>query len=356
MNDPVHIIGAGLVGLGTADALSERGRAVVVWDAAPAPGMGANYRNSALLHPSQAAPWRVEGVNSGLDAADRGRLERQGFRLAARSVRRIRRRMAELGLPPERRGVLQVFDGTPARDLRLQDYGRLGARAEAASWLGHPAIHIAGDGCADARLYALHLAGDLAERGVEFRLGSRVGLRRGGDGLLIETPSSRTAARQVVVAAGHATPGLLSPLGMSIDLVPVAGHALDFRPSLPPPESVLPSGVHAVMDATSHSALSVLDGTVRLSGSVGLAAPDDLLPIWQALVPGLADWLGSPVSRWTGYRPVMRGGAAFMGGTDVEGLFVNAGHAHMGWTLSAGAGEVVADAVMAEEVAGTAAP
>jgi D-amino-acid dehydrogenase len=99
------------------------------------------------------------------------------------------------------------------------------------------------------------------------------------------------------------------------------------------------------MDADSHSAMTVFEDEVRLSGSVGLEKPDGLLEIWRKIAPAMMDQLGEPYAAWTGMRPVSATGCPIMGATEAKGLFVNAGHAHMGWTQCAGAGEVVAEAV-----------
>ena len=342
MSQPVHIVGAGLIGLSTADSLMERGREVVIWDAAPAPGMGASFANSALLHPSQAAPWLIEGFSDDLDDEQRDTATREGLELSGRSTERIKVRMKQLGLPPDRRGLIQIFASNADRDDRLDAYARFGVRAERADWMGHPAVDIPEDSAADARAYTRSLAEDLVSRGAEFRLGGAVELHFNGSGQICIMPpdGEDVCTDELVVAAGHRTGRLLAPLGLDLDLEGVPGHALRFARH----ENV---DERPVMDATSRSALTVLDDEIRISGSVGLSRPDDLLPLWSELSPALVELLGPPLGRWTGKRPVSRNGRPYMGETGVEGLFVNAGHAHMGWTLSAGAGELVADAVMA---------
>ena len=340
-DDAVHIIGAGLIGLSTADSLMERGRDVVIWDRAPAPGMGASFMNSAMLHPSQAAPWMVEGANDGIDEASREALTREGLDLARRSGERIARRMDELGLPPVERGLLQIFDDIEQRDARLESYARLGVRAEPTSWLGHAAIDIPEDSLADARAYTLRLAEDLVSRGADMRMGRDIHLTlRGGRQLCIESQGEEdTCTDAVIVAAGHRSGELLRQVGVEMDVQAVPGHALRFGK---------PDGIdmRAIMHATSRTALTILDDEIRISGSVGLDSPDDLLPVWGQLSPGLIKRLGEPVARWTGYRPTIPNGRPMMGRTAIDGLYVNTGHAHMGWSLSAGAGEIVADAVM----------
>jgi len=343
MDNSVHIIGAGLIGLSTADSLVERGRRVVIWDRAPRPGMGASFLNSALLHPSQSAPWVIEGVTDVLDADTHDTVTREGMELSARSCARLAVRREELGLDPVKNGLMQIF-GTPnARDERLQAYARQGVMAEATSWMGHPAVDIPDDSTADAHQYVTSLARDLRKRGVEFHMGESVRLSQVSDGrICMSSPQSGSVcANQVVVAAGHHTAQLLSELGLEADVEAVKGHALRFKATPTLPHHVPTS----VMHTDSRSALTVLPGEVRISGGVGLDAPEDLLPIWNAVAAELIQELGSPVETWTGHRPVTRSGRPLMGSTPVQGLFVNAGHAHMGWTLSAGAGEVVADAV-----------
>ena len=46
---------------------------------------------------------------------------------------------------------------------------------------------------------------------------------------------------------------------------------------------------------------------------------------------------------WAGLRPVSPAGTPIMGPTTTKGLFVNAGHGHLGWTLACGSGRVLAD-------------
>ena len=48
---------------------------------------------------------------------------------------------------------------------------------------------------------------------------------------------------------------------------------------------------------------------------------------------------------WAGLRPVSPAGTPIMGPAALKGLWVNAGHGHLGWTLACGSGRVVADMV-----------
>ena len=46
---------------------------------------------------------------------------------------------------------------------------------------------------------------------------------------------------------------------------------------------------------------------------------------------------------WTGLRPMTPDGIPILGATPYRNLFVNAGHGHLGWTMSCGSAEVLAD-------------
>jgi D-amino-acid dehydrogenase len=48
---------------------------------------------------------------------------------------------------------------------------------------------------------------------------------------------------------------------------------------------------------------------------------------------------------WAGLRPVSPAGTPIIGRTPVAGLWVNAGHGHLGWTLACGSGRVAADLI-----------
>ncbi|HKZ72519.1 MAG TPA: FAD-dependent oxidoreductase, partial [Steroidobacteraceae bacterium] len=54
---------------------------------------------------------------------------------------------------------------------------------------------------------------------------------------------------------------------------------------------------------------------------------------------------------WTALRPMSADGLPFIGPTHVRGLFVNAGHGHLGWTLAAGSANLIADLIAGQEPA-----
>jgi D-amino-acid dehydrogenase len=52
---------------------------------------------------------------------------------------------------------------------------------------------------------------------------------------------------------------------------------------------------------------------------------------------------------WAGLRPVSPSGTPIIGETQIRGLWINAGHGHLGWTLACGSGRLIADLIESRE-------
>ena len=71
-----------------------------------------------------------------------------------------------------------------------------------------------------------------------------------------------------------------------------------------------------------------------------------LLGMLKDIYPDLAKNLSlSDGKIWHGFRPVSADGVPFIGKIK-PGLAVNTGHGHMGWTMSAGSGELLTDLLL----------
>ena len=68
-----------------------------------------------------------------------------------------------------------------------------------------------------------------------------------------------------------------------------------------------------------------------------------ILKLAREVFPGAADY--DKAEYWAGLRPMTPGSKPILGTSPVHNLFLNVGHGHLGWTLSCGAGKVVADIV-----------
>jgi D-amino-acid dehydrogenase len=59
------------------------------------------------------------------------------------------------------------------------------------------------------------------------------------------------------------------------------------------------------------------------------------------LFPGAGDT--SNATFWTGLRPMTPDGTPIVGATPLPNLFLNTGHGTLGWTMSCGSGQLLAD-------------
>ena len=174
------------------------------------------------------------------------------------------------------------------------------------------------------------------------------GLVREGDRIAaVETSAGSVRGDTIVVAMGSFTPLLLRPLGIRVPIYPVKGISLTV-PAAPWPDALkLP-----VIDDSGLFGLVPIGDRLRVSGSAEIARYDTTPSPQrgQAVVenvlksfPGFAACYDRDTAKWwAGLRPVTPSGVAYMGRTGLRNLFVNAGHGHLGWTMSCGAGRIVA--------------
>jgi D-amino-acid dehydrogenase len=94
-----------------------------------------------------------------------------------------------------------------------------------------------------------------------------------------------------------------------------------------------------------------LEGMIRVAGTAEFIGYDltlpaarirNLLRLPQRVLPqaGLDPAIARP---WCGLRPMSADGVPIIGGTPIPNLLVNSGHGHLGWTMAAGSGQLLAD-------------
>jgi len=67
------------------------------------------------------------------------------------------------------------------------------------------------------------------------------------------------------------------------------------------------------------------------------------------LFPGGGDT--AKASFWTGLRPMTPDGTPIVGRTPLPNLFLNTGHGTLGWTMSCGSGQLLADLMSGKQPA-----
>ena len=402
----VIVVGAGLAGLATAYYLQRDGARVTIVDRAGGPGLETSFANGALLHASLVEPWNSPGVFwqilrwMGSEHAPmllrpravpgllswgpqfilnstRGRFDantRKNLRLAIYSVALMQRlrEQTPITYQQQSRGVLAVFRTAELQTqalLRCEDLGRHGLsfrplQRDALIDL-EPAlrpigellvggIHYAADEGGDAHQFCVELARVLKEGGAELRFGTAVDAIHHSKGRIryLVCGGEEMAADSYVLAAGSYTPLLARQVGLSLPVRPAKGYSITMprsrAPAAAPRIGVIDAHLHAVV-------VPVGDDRVRVAGTAELAGYDlsihpqrieNLKGLLRRMFPAYAAELNeSDFTPWAGLRPMSADGVPILGATRLSNLYLNTGHGHLGWTLAAGSGRLVADAI-----------
>jgi D-amino-acid dehydrogenase len=402
------VLGAGALGVATAYYLRRLGHDVTVIDRQSAAALETSFGNGGVIHASEVEPWSQPGMPRKIlgwigreDAPMLLRLNalpyilrwgtaflanctparfaanaEANLRLALYSLRSLQEVQAEAGIAYDRatEGVIKIYRDQGAYDAgrsssaHLAKHGlvfeELSSKAVAAkepalaetehSLIG--ALYYPRDEVGDCHKFVTGLARHCASLGVEFRYGTNiVGFERQGSRISgVVTSAGRIAADTFVVAMGSFSPFLLSQVGLNLPVYPVKGVSITVPRG---PWNGAPR--HAIIDDGRMFGLVPIGDRVRAAGSAEIARYDATPSPARAKAiidkvlqtfPSFANCYRADVAKvWAGLRPVSPGGVGYMGRTGIDNLFVNTGHGHLGWTMSCGAGRLVADIVGGRE-------
>jgi D-amino-acid dehydrogenase len=409
------VVGGGLLGLATAQALLERGEPVTVIEARNDVALETSYGNAGIQTPSQGDPWNSPGVHwhlasSLFDPRSPMKLRLReipsltswglrflrnsargpylaateaNFHLGRHSVDETRRLAAKLKIEYDAadRGTMKVFRDRAAMQAPLELARRLSALGLKVSELDtagavqqEPLLadiceHVAGalyfpdDASGDSLKFCRGLRASLAGAGVEVLTSVRAKRLLAADGVVqgVLTNRGEMPARRVVVACGVWSARLLESASVPLSVKPAKGYSLTIDLAEVPERPRIP-----VLDDAMHVAVTPLGNRLRIGGTAEFAGFDqalndvrveNLARVVKAIYPRLADRVNlGKAEAWTGLRPMSCDGRAFIGPCGPRGLYVNAGHGHLGWTQAAGSGHLLADLMTGREPAIDAAP
>ena len=402
----VVVLGGGVVGVASAWFLARSGCRVTLIERREGAGLETSFANGGLVTPSMSDPWaspeipglilkwigredapflvRV-GALPGLVAwgirflrecgdGNWRRNTRNILRLSTYSHERLRELVRETGLDYESnpRGTLHLFRDALSMEKTsrtAETLRELGVRSltldpagciELEPALRHQVDGIAGgihypdDEAGDAHLFSQRLAAVCAANGVELRFGESVERIEAANGKFsaVRTGSGRVAADACVVALGNDSAGRLRPLGIRLPIYPVKGYSVTFpvggwndAPVVPFADDQYKAGIVRIGDR------------IRVAGTAEFAGRDtrlnpkriaNLREFFLSLFPDYPD--PSAGTAWTGLRPMTPDGLPYLGPTPIEGLFVNTGHGHLGWTMSCGSASIVTDLICGRDV------
>ena len=205
------------------------------------------------------------------------------------------------------------------------------------------------DETGDCRKFTRTLAKWLDERGVTFRWGVTIrSLQTDGDRVSgIVTDQGNLSADIIVLSLGVYSPHLAKPIGIDLPIYPVKGYSMTI-----PVSGRNNAPAIGGIDEESLVAYTPMGNRLRVTATAEFSgyrvdhSPDDfrhMTSVVKGLFPDGADY--SRAEYWAGLRPMTPEGTPILGATRFKNLWMNTGQGHMGWTMSHGAGRLVADLI-----------
>ena len=398
MTDERHVVvlGGGVVGVSSAWFLARSGCRVTLIERREGAGLETSFANGGLVTPSMSDPWASPeiprlilkwigredspflvriGALPGLvswglrfllqcNQEDWRRNTRNILRLSTFSRERLHELVRDTGLDFESNplGTLHLFRDPLSMEKTSRTAGmlrELGVRSEHLDPAGcaslEPAlraqvdriaggIHYPDDEAGDAHLFSRRLAAVCASNGVDLRYGETVEAIEvdGWRFSAVRTDAGRVAADACLVALGNDSAALLRPLGIRLPIYPVKGYSVTFpvggwndAPVVPFADDGHKAGIVRIGDRLRVAGTAEFAGHDRTLNPKRIA---NLRSFFLSLFPDYPH--GAAGEAWAGLRPMTPDGLPYLGPTPVEGLFLNTGHGHLGWTMSCGSASI----------------
>ena len=406
--NPIIIIGGGLQGLATANALLDRGEQVLLLERNSEVAKETSFANAGMLAPSHAHPWNsmsdIWNIISGIGKKDSPMLLKVtelpslffwGLRflrnsskakylsntdnlckLAQHSLDLTKKLREDYDLKYDHSslGTLKIFrdeskfEKASKEAERLSDQGltfkSLG-REETVNLeplLGDISNQISGgiifpnDEAGDAYKFCKELEKIIREKGGRIHVNTEVKRIHFNKKKVNSVVTDRVEikASRVVLSSGSWTNNLLKNTKFKLSVKPVKGYSLTLDTSMLNDVPRMP-----LIDESIHTAITPLGYSLRVAGTaefVGFNEEihqkriDYLYRTLENVYPSICANLDlDQGSLWYGFRPMSSDGVPYIGATKIEGLFVNTGHGHLGWTLAMGSADLLAGVMLNKE-------
>ncbi|MEX3896517.1 D-amino acid dehydrogenase [Paraburkholderia sp. BR10954] len=402
----VVVLGSGVVGVTSAYYLARAGHEVTVIDREAGPALETSFANAGQISPGYASPWSAPGVplkavkwmfqkhaplairldgtafqlqwmwqmlqncTAPRYAVNKGRM----VRLAEYSRDCLQALRADTGIQYEGRtgGTLQVFrtqqqfDGA-AKDIavlqeanvpyELLSADQLGKAEPALAAVSHKltgGLRLPGDETGDCQMFTTRLAALAEQLGVKFRYNTPIDALAMAGGRIagVQCGGELVRADSFVVALGSYSTRFLDGI-VKIPVYPLKGYSITA-----PIVDAAAAPVSTVLDETYKIAITRFDDRIRVGGMAEVVGFDKSLREARRktlelsvndLFPGGGDT--SKATFWTGLRPMTPDSTPIVGRTPVPNLFLNTGHGTLGWTMSCGSGQLLADLMSGKQPA-----
>ena len=402
----VVILGSGVIGVTSAYYLAKAGHEVTVIDRQPGPALETSFANAGQISPGYASPWAAPGIplkamkwmlqrHAPLSITPDGTTFQLSWmwdmlmnctseRYAVNKERMVRlaeysrdcfkhlRDEAGITYESRQRGTMQLFRteqqfASAAKDIDvLNDSGvpfelltreQLGLAEPALALAGDKlvgALRLPNDETGDCQLFTTRLAQMAEQLGVRFRYNVSIdSLAVTGNSISgVYCGNELVQADAYVVALGAYSSTLLRDI-VKLPVYPMKGYSITV-----PITDAARAPRSTILDETYKIAVTRFDDRIRVGGMAELAGFDlrlnprrraTLEMVVNDLFPGAGDT--AQASFWTGLRPMTPDGTPIVGRTALSNLFLNTGHGTLGWTMSCGSAQMLADLMSAKRPA-----
>lgn len=392
MSDKIVVIGAGIVGILVARKLQRDGRAVLLFDPEP-PAMQCSFGNAGyipieevlplsnpeslkkiphmLFHPMAPVSIRWRDIMHLLPwflrfalACHPAQVERGSKMIVALMARAKGAwldeiKHSDLGRFLKEKGVVRIYETAHSyraaageRDVmrgfgvEFQDLSRVETRAMVPGLTDqiYGSFFVPGGAhMSDPQRLARAVFDAFIEDGGEFRQQPVSSITMAGRTVLsVTTPEGELSVSGAVIAAGQASRRLAADAGIKAPIVAERGYHVMLEGAEVGFEMPVASMDRGVI-------LTPMTGGLRIAGTVEFARAgrpetwaraDEVLAHARALFPDLG---GEQTSRWMGERPTLPDFLPMIGrAPNAENLYLACGHQHLGLTLAALTGEIIA--------------
>ncbi|MEO9276105.1 D-amino acid dehydrogenase [Marinomonas sp. 5E14-1] len=401
----VCVLGAGVIGLTSAYYLAKKGCQVTVIDRQSDVALETSFANAGQISPGYSAPWAAPGVplkaikwlmqkHAPLKLSLEPELKKIDWMIkmlgqctnSAYDINKSRMMMLaeysrdkfielrkEIGVQYEdgQGGTLQLFRKIEQVDAAEKDIKVLKALGVPHELLAPEQViqvepglssvvdklkgglRLIGDETGDCYLFCKSLKATCEELGVTFQFNSDI------ESLDVQANKIKGVVTQlglqefdsVVVCLGSYSKELLKDCGVDIPVYPVKGYSLTV-----PISDTNFAPISTVMDETYKVAVTRLGNRIRAAGTAELTGYNLDLPKsrTETISHVVGDLFGkgcdlAEAEYWTGLRPMTPDGTPVVGGSGIDGLYLNTGHGTLGWTMSCGSAAVIADIIAGDK-------
>jgi D-amino-acid dehydrogenase len=399
----IAVIGGGITGVTTAYALARRGLQVTLLERHRYAAMETSFANGGQLSASNAEVWNhtstvLKGLKwmlrsdapllvnpkpswhklswfaqflASIPKYEHNTVQTARLAIAARSHLFAWAQEEDIDFDLKKQGILHIYRSKAgfdhaARVTELLARGGLARRAVTPQEMRaieptlagqyHGGFFTESDSTGDIHKFTVGLAAAAQRLGVQVRFDSQVQrLQSDGERASVTVLREGGGVEQLhfdglVVCAGVRSRDLAAQLGDRLNVYPVKGYSITVNlldaasQAAAPQVSLLDDETKLVTSRLGADRFRVA-GTAEFNGYNSDIRADRVRPLvdWvNQCFPGVST---RQVVPWAGLRPMMPDMMPRVGRGRRANVFYNTGHGHLGWTLSAGTADMVADLV-----------